>query len=239
MRYNTNMFKYLIFDVDQTLLKFDEDEKRAFSLTFADYGVCLTEEQLCRFRDFSYEEWARLGLDDVHTEYIQKNFHSIYRTYVSEMLRNLLSTLRLERDLEEITEKFYSYLSLSGHAMEGAEAVLQRLKGKYIVCIATNGLHRVQKERISCFSGLFDRAFVSEQVGYIKPEKAFFDCVLKELNARAEDCLMIGDSLASDVAGANGCGIKSCWFNPLRLPRGEMIPDYEINEWEELFSVLE
>lgn len=239
MRYNTIMFHYLIFDVDQTLLKFDEDEKRAFSLAFADCGVRLTAEQLCRFRDFSYEEWSRLGLDDVHTEYIQKNFHSVYRTYVSEMLKNLLSTLRIERDLEEVTEKFYSYLSLSGHVMEGAEAVLSQLKGKYVVCIATNGLYRVQTGRISCFSGLFDRAFVSEQVGHIKPEKAFFESVLKELNARAEDCLMIGDSLASDVAGAKGCGIKSCWFNPLCLPKGEVIPDYEINEWKELFSVLE
>lgn len=49
---------------------------------------------------------------------------------------------------------------------------------------------------------------------------------------------MIGDSPDSDIAGAEGAGIDSCWLNPDGRPHGSIRPDYEIRGLKELLPLL-
>ena len=53
--------------------------------------------------------------------------------------------------------------------------------------------------------------FISEEIGSKKPDKEFFDIILKEIDVENKDgVLMIGDTLTSDILGANNAGIDSC-----------------------------
>ena len=62
--------------------------------------------------------------------------------------------------------------------------------------------------------------FISEEIGYQKPEQEFFSFVFEHIpDFQKEKALIIGDTLSSDIEGANRVGVKSCWFNPKNLKK--------------------
>ena len=99
------------------------------------------------------------------------------------------------------------------------------------VYIASNGATINAKGRIAS-TGLdryIDDLFISEDMGVTKPDAAFFDLCLKRIGEPASSCIMIGDSLSSDMLGARNAGLDSVWF----MPGGnveEAMKTYEIND---------
>lgn len=88
---------------------------------------------------------------------------------------------------------------------------------EYDLYVVTNGVEATQRNRLK-LSGL-DRfmkdIFVSEAVGYQKPQTEFFDyCFQRIPDFQREKTMIIGDSLTSDIQGGNNAGIAACWFNP-------------------------
>ena len=63
----------------------------------------------------------------------------------------------------------------------------------------------------------FDVIITSESVGVKKPNKKIFEFALESVNAKASNCIMIGDNLEADIQGALNCGIKAIHFNSERL----------------------
>ncbi len=60
-----------------------------------------------------------------------------------------------------------------------------------------------------------DFAVFSSEVGWRKPHPAIFECALTELGVEAAVTLFVGDTLATDVAGARALGMHTCqavWF---------------------------
>ncbi|MBO7736273.1 MAG: HAD-IA family hydrolase, partial [Clostridia bacterium] len=110
---------------------------------------------------------------------------------------------------------------------------------RYKICIATNGLYEMQSSRLQEFLPHTHAFFVSETLGIIKPNRAFFTGMLTALQAKAEECLFIGDSLTSDVAGANTVGMDCVWFNPKakQLPEGYTVKG-QIEKIEDLQKYL-
>lgn len=50
---------------------------------------------------------------------------------------------------------------------------------------------------------------------------------------------MIGDSLTSDIKGANNAGIKACWYNPEGLACDKDVQiDFEIKDLHEVYNFL-
>ena len=140
---------------------------------------------------------------------------------------------------EEAEAEFVRSLCVPAHCVDGAEEVLRVLSEKYVICAATNGLSEMQRGRLSVLSPYLRNLFVSEEMGFIKPNVGFFRAVTDELGANAEECLMIGDSLTSDVAGANAAGMDCIWFNR----RGQKLPEglrvtAEISRLQDLLKLL-
>ena len=100
----------------------------------------------------------------------------------------------------------------------------------------------VQRSRLahSVLADLITDAFISEDAGASKPDKAYFDYVLARIpGANSENCLVIGDSLATDIQGANNAGLPCCWFNPKGAARREGLRiDYEINDLRQLPNIV-
>lgn len=211
-------YRYVIFDADHTLIDFDRDEKRAFRAAFLQEDLPDLEGAVERCWRFSSDNWARLGLYDVHTEHIQQNYHILYRRHVQEIFDYAAAQLSL-KDRARAEQVFRQTLSASSHFVEGALETLAFLKERYKLCVATNGLTEVQSGRLREVAALFEKIFISENIGAIKPSGAFFAHILRELNARPQEVLMVGDSVSSDVAGAAAAGIDSVWFD--RSGRGE------------------
>ena len=79
------------------------------------------------------------------------------------------------------------------------------------MAIATNGLGRVQRSRLADFLPMTAALFISEEIGCIKPSGTFFERITDVLGCAPHECLMVGDSLSSDIAGAKNAGMAACW----------------------------
>ena len=76
----------------------------------------------------------------------------------------------------------------------------------------------------------FDSIFISENLGYNKPDKRFFEKCFKEISDLVKSkAVIIGDSLTSDIKGCKNAEIKTIWFNPTGTANETDIkPDFEI-----------
>ncbi|MBO7303094.1 MAG: HAD-IA family hydrolase, partial [Clostridia bacterium] len=106
--------------------------------------------------------------------------------------------------------------------------------------IVTNGIKRVQSRRCekSGFSKIFDGIFISEEVGFNKPDPRFFEHVATHVeNFDKAKTLVVGDSLSSDIKGGAGFGLDTVWFAPDATEDSELAT-YTIRRLCELNSII-
>ncbi len=77
-----------------------------------------------------------------------------------------------------------------------------------------------------------------------KPRKPFFEAALKELKAKKESTIMIGDSIEGDIAGAKKLGIKTILvktgsYSKTELEKSPVKPDYMIDSIKDFPDVME
>ncbi|WP_054957330.1 HAD family hydrolase [Paenibacillus dakarensis] len=79
----------------------------------------------------------------------------------------------------------------------------------------------------------------SEDVKSYKPRPELFQEALKRSHLKADEVIHIGDSLLSDVTGAQNLGITAVWLNRLNktLPEG-ILPDYVCKDLNEVSALL-
>ena len=214
-------YDYLIFDADHTVIDFDADERRAFYAAFAAAGIRATADMVEDCWAFSARNWGELGLNDVHLPALRARYHALYHDHVRAILGYMAAHYPLGEGYAAAERTFSAELSRAAHPVAGAVETLTALSERYRLCIATNGLAAMQAGRLSSLAPLFERVFVSEEMGVIKPDPAFFAHMLRVLGTTADRCLMIGDSLASDIAGANAAGMDCIWFSRAARPLPE------------------
>lgn len=138
----------------------------------------------------------------------------------------------------------YYMEQLSRHAdlLEEAEEICNILYKKYKLYIITNGSSLTQHGRFAIcpLTPLFQNIFISEDMGVKKPQKAYFDAVAAAIPGfDPQRALVIGDSLSSDILGANHAGWDCCWYNPQALPNfSDAHCTYEIRRLRNLLEIL-
>ena len=99
---------------------------------------------------------------------------------------------------------YRSYLEEGNQLMEGALQFINQIQSQYDLYIVTNGISKTQDKRLrnAGLHALFQDIFVSEDTGYQKPMKEYFDYVFERIpNFVPEEGLIIGDSLSADMKG--------------------------------------
>lgn len=222
----------VLLDLDNTILDFDMAEMTALGRAFAEMGVPYDDALLKRYNQINIRHWEMLE-DGVLTrdQVLVRRFEALYRE------------AGMEADAFR-TQALYESLLAEGHwFMPGAEDLLETLAGKARLILCSNGTASVQEGRIASagIGPYFEKIFVSEHMGANKPEKRYFDLCFAEIpDFDRERCIMLGDSLTSDIRGGINAGVKTCWFNPRRKPNpGPIRPDYEIHELSDFPPLLE
>ena len=200
-------YDILLFDADNTLFDFDASERLTFFEFAPEFGIVPTEENYELYKKFNLETWAE----------IEKNSAPKDELLVLRY-KKLFDALNIKADPEKANLAFLKILSTKGILYNDTIDLLESLKkaGKRIYLI-TNGVTEVQDGRIGATDTLkyFDDIFISEKVGASKPSKEYFDFVMRSIpDFDKRTALVIGDSLSSDIKGANNAGIDSLWFNP-------------------------
>ena len=86
-------------------------------------------------------------------------------------------------------------------------------------------------------SHLFEKCFISEDIGAEKPSEKFFDAVAFAIDGFDKSrTLVVGDSLTSDIAGGINFGVDTCWYNPRGAVGTGMT--YTVKNYEELEAVI-
>lgn len=224
-------YRFLLFDVDDTLLNFTSAERLALRLMFEEQRIPLTEEIIGHYRVLNQNLWKAYedGLMS-QEEVVNTRFSTLLGSYGHEV------------DGAFMEQQYRRYLDESHELVDGALELITRLADHYDLQIVTNGLTLTQDRRLrdSGLHSLFRQIFVSEAVGYQKPLKAFFDHVFAHISGFVrEEALIIGDSLGSDIKGGQLAGIDTCWFNPQGKPNHSGItPTYEIQRLDELYGIV-
>ena len=227
------MIKYVLFDVDDTLLDFGKAEAAAIRKTFERIGIPVTEELIRRYSEINALQWARLERGEISREQVLTGRFDI-----------LFSELGLHNIPSEMAQASYEYLLGIGHYfVDGAEALLEALKDKYELYIVSNGNASVQDRRLKSAGIIpyFRDIFISERVGFNKPSAEFFDACFERIPGFERDkAIIVGDRLSSDIQGGINAGVRTCWFNPKgEAPDPDIPADYEIKHLSELPALLE
>lgn len=224
-------YKYLLFDVDGTLLDFDKAEQYALEYTFRHYDIPLTYEINQRYEEINKKLWKDFenGLIDKKTV-VYSRFVLLFKEF------NIpVDGIAFEDDYQKALGQGYFVLP---HTIE----VLSALYQKYPLYVVTNGVSQTQYSRLegTDIKKYFQNIFVSEDIGHQKPSKEYFDYCFKNIDKiDLSKTLIIGDSLSSDIQGGINAGIDTCWFNPNHLDKPEAMPiNYEIHDLRELLQLL-
>lgn len=229
-----NKYKYLLWDIDGTVLNFLEAEKAAIKATFVRYGFgeC-TDEMVERYSRINAGYWLALEKGEMTKEEI--------------LVRRFRDFFALEGIDPSAAERFnLDYQLALGDTIvfiDGAREMLEKEKGEYVLIAITNGTKRAQSKKLKA-SGLdtvFDYIFISEDVGEEKPAIGFFEKVIETAGITDRTkALVIGDSLTSDITGGIRAGFDTCWFNPNGASNGYgIVPGMEISSLHELEDILE
>ena len=198
------MIRAVFMDIDNTLLDFDAAAREGMAYCFQDEGLTYKPEMFAVFTEENNKIWKKieqgiLTMDDL--------------PYVR--WQTILKKLGLEADGVAMEMLFRKCLFYSAVPVEGASEILTYLRGKYIMCTASNGPYKQQISRLKKADMLkdFDHCFVSEKIGVDKPDVRFFERCLEQLpGIRAWECMLVGDSLTADIAGGRASGMQTCWF---------------------------
>ena len=226
------MVDTVLFDLDNTLLDFNKAEKMAVERTLREMGVTPDERMLKRYSELNLAQWHLLEQGKITRSQVK------VQRYV-----NLFREYHIEGDPAEATKVYEAYLAIGHYYVEGAEELLKHLSEKYRLYMVTNGTLSVQKGRIKS-AGMrpyFKDIFISEEIGYDKPGKAYFDyCFSRISNFHRENTVIIGDSLTSDILGGKNAGIRTVWYNPHGSQNTSAVqPDYEVKELSAIEDLLE
>jgi putative hydrolase of the HAD superfamily len=126
---------------------------------------------------------------------------------------------------------------------EDTFTILDTLRGKYKLLLLTNGAPDLQKEKIAgvpALASYFDHIVISGQFGKGKPDPAIFEHALGLLGVQANEAIMIGDKLTTDILGSLKTGIPNAWLNRKNASRNdEIVPLFEIHGLMELPKLIE
>lgn len=225
-------YLYLLFDADDTLFDFPRASARAFSFMCGRHGIPDTPEVRQLYHQINEALWAAFDRGEVTKEFV-----------TLERYVRFLRALGSAEDPARCNEDYLSALGEGVYPLPYAEEVCRTLAERgHRLYIVTNAVASVQRSRLqgSVFSRYITDAFISEDAGASKPSAAYYDYVRRRLpDLSAENCLVIGDSLATDIRGANNAGLPCCWFNPGGTPRPEDLRiDYEIADLRQLLKIV-
>ena len=226
-------YKFLLFDLDHTLLDFDTAEDVALTQLLKEEGV----EDIQDYKDY-YVPMNKSLWRDLEQKKITK------AELINTRFSKLFAHFDIEKDGAYLAERYQFFLSKQGQTFPGVEDLLKYLiHQEYELYAATNGITFIQTGRLeqSGIAPFFKEIFISEQLHTQKPDAEFYEKIGARIpNFDKNHALMIGDSLSADIQGGNNAGIDTIWYNPHHLVNKSLAqPTYEVDSYQALLELLD
>lgn len=224
-----NRYNHLLFDFDDTLIDYNKSEKFALEKTCQMYNIEYSESLREKYFIINKNLWKNLekGL-------IKKN------DIPTERFKELFKQNFLDVDYKSFANKYIEAFRETAFLVDHAKEILEYLYPLVKISIITNGMKGFadHRSKLAGIHHFFQDFYVSEDIGYSKPSKKYFDYVLDNGNINANTALIIGDSLTSDMQGGINSNIDTCYFNYRNIPKDNILVTYEIHNLLEIKKII-
>jgi putative hydrolase of the HAD superfamily len=155
---------------------------------------------------------------------MESNYHNremaFLETTTATVLRTVLSRFGVtdvpEESVQRALARLYTMTERQWEAMPGIYNVLGELRQMgYRLSIVSNAGDDANVQRLldrCSLRSYFDPILVSAAVGLRKPNPAVFLMVLQAWQIQPREAVMIGDTLAADILGAQNAGLHQIWL---------------------------
>ena len=226
-------YKYLLWDIDGTILNFELAERAAIRSLFERFklGDC-SDEMLMYYSQINKRYWQLMESGKIKKDKM-----------LVERFIEFFSNKGINADIAAEFNKEYQ-IALCDTIVFNDDAIniIKHQKKTCKIIIVTNGTEVVQEKKLerSGLNDIADNVFISELVGFEKPNIKFFEKVILEVGIKdLKEALIIGDSLTSDIQGGHNIGIDTCWYNPKNEENITLLsPTYTIRNLHELENII-
>ena len=220
------------FDVDQTLIDTDRVIMRSMESVRDELIWRVPGEQS---RSLTVEEmWSIRDREDKEYTGDVRDYDEIRRNSFLKMLEYVgYSGPDISQRLNESYLK-YRYKDIQPY--EDVVPVLDALGPRYTLGLLSNGNNYPEYFGLA---GRFDFAVFAQDVRIEKPDPRIFRIAARRADCGLDQLLHVGDSLETDVQGAQAVGVRAVWLNRDGIPNESGIePDDEIESLTELPAIL-
>lgn len=225
-------YDIILFDADDTLFDFYHTGQKSFLRTCKTLGIPAEEKDYDIYSDINQKRWDLYSLGKISR-------HDV----VIGRFEEYAKVKNISFDIEKFYDIYEHNLAETSILMPETPALLEELKQRGKRCfLITNGLKAVQRGRLA-LSGIehyFENVFISDEIGFKKPSKEYFDYVATHIpDFEKKRSLIVGDSLISDIALGINNDVATCHFNPNNLPYSDNIaPTYKIEKLTDLLKII-
>lgn len=221
-------YRAVLMDADDTIFDFQTGNRRAIEQLMNEIGYH-SPQRFEEYQAINHACWAALERGEMNPETLK-----VIR------FQRFLEKYQIDCNPSEIAGRFIEILGCQHMLLPYAGDVVRAISEKMPVIIVTNGITDVQKNRInlSPVKNFISGMVISEEIGFSKPRPEIFRYALNQWKLKPADVLVVGDSVTSDIAGANNAGIDCCWYNPhnKQLPKG-IHTDYVVSDIRDIVQI--
>jgi putative hydrolase of the HAD superfamily len=205
-------YQHLFFDLDHTLWDFDTNAKECLVEIYNEFDLkSKSIESFDKFFD-TYEVHNNMLWGRYEHGYISSEELKWKRMWLT-LLDFKIADEKLSR---EMGDYYLEILPRKSKVYDYTFEILNYLTGKgYALHLLTNGFDKTQRGKLasSKLDGYFRNIITSEVANSTKPLKEMFDFALKQTGGLAENSIMLGDNLETDIAGALNIGMDCVFVN--------------------------
>ncbi len=229
-------YQHILFDLDHTLWDFERCSCETLEELFDNYQLHTFAEEMCSkkfvdtFRIINRRLWTLYSAGDITQQELRTTRFKLILKELGIVNEKIAATL---------ADDYIQMCPQKPHLLPYAKEVLDYLSNKYTLHIITNGFADVQMVKLGSanITSYFTEIVTSEKAGCQKPNKQIFDYTLNRIKARSKECIMIGDSLDSDIKGARNAQLDHIFYNYENIEHSEN-PTHEIKCLSELKELL-
>jgi REG-2-like HAD superfamily hydrolase len=221
----SNPTHVITVDAAGTLIRPWPSVGAVYAKSAREFGLSVQDEEVDqRF----YEVFGKLQKDRKITSGEEKDF---WRQVVVAVFEPYAA----DRNLDSLFEELWELFARGEHwrLAEGAKEVLGQLKDLgYRLAVLSNNDSRLRSVlEDHGIDSLFEKIFISSEMGVEKPEPEIFREVEKSFGEEPSSCLHLGDSYSRDFEGAQRAGWKALLFGKPIIEKRQITAFAELLEW--------
>jgi len=220
------MYKAIFIDIDDTLLDYIPCCREAFDKAIGELKIKNYETKIPQTEDELFPLFfaisGRLFSEAKHGLHTIAEVMDLYPAEFCERAGYAPEAV------DPFKHAFRAAWGTTHTLVPGAKELLEALRAKgYRLFAASNSFGHLQRSRLEHAGILpyFEDTFISMDIGYDKPDIRFYQEALRRCGLQPSEVLMIGDSMTTDVLGAQAAGMDAQFFDRKNDSLLEIIKD--------------